>query len=129
VAGAGGARWVAAHLRRDWQPGEFARRVVELLRSRGDLFTQIALRVLPGFPHSVVNFAGGVLHLPLPGFLLAAVIGLSVKWAVYASAAYGISDSLAAGTAMRFETLLPLVILTGLLLLGGWYRRRLVKHL
>jgi uncharacterized membrane protein YdjX (TVP38/TMEM64 family) len=127
VAGASGAYWVAGHLRRDWHPGGLAGRIVELLRSRGDLFAQLALRVLPGFPHAVVNFAGGALRLPLPEFLLAAVIGLTVKWAIYAKAAHGITDSLAAGTAIGAGTLLPLVILTGLLLLGGWYRRRVAR--
>jgi len=125
VLGAAGAYLFAGHLHRDWQPGAFGARVIALLASRSDLLTQIALRVLPGFPHSVVNFAGGVLRLPLAGFLVAAVIGLGVKWAVYASAVHGLTDSLEAGAAVDAQTLLPLLVLTVMLLVGAWARRRL----
>ena len=124
VAGAYGAYRLAQRM----GPGHAPRgsgSLLDLLRQRGDVATQIALRVLPGFPHSVVNYAGGALHLPLPGFLLAAFLGLAVKWGVYASAVYGAVEAIESGDALDPRTLLPLFVLAGLLLLGALVRRRL----
>jgi uncharacterized membrane protein YdjX (TVP38/TMEM64 family) len=125
VGGALGAYAVSRRLREGWQPHGSARRVLTLLERQGDFFTQAALRVLPGFPHSVVNFAGGVLRLPLPTFFFAALVGQAIKWAVYASAVNGLVDAVTDGSAIRFSTLAPLFVLSILLLLGHAVKRRL----
>jgi uncharacterized membrane protein YdjX (TVP38/TMEM64 family) len=125
VGGALGAYAVSRRLREGWQPRGSARRVLTLLECQGGFLTQAALRVLPGFPHSVVNFAGGVLRLPLTTFVLAALAGHTVKWAVYASAVNGLVDAVTEGTAIRFSTLAPLFVLSILLLLGHVVKRRL----
>jgi uncharacterized membrane protein YdjX (TVP38/TMEM64 family) len=125
VGGALGAYAVSRRLRGSWQPRGFARRVMALLARQGDLVTQTALRVLPGFPHSVVNFAGGVLLLPLAVFTISAVIGLTIKWAVYATAVHGVVDAVESGTAVQAATIAPLAVLSTLLLLGAWAKRRI----
>jgi len=125
VAGAFGAHRFSHRLGKRWSPGKNAERVVALLEKRSDLLTQTALRVFPGFPHSVVNYAGGVLGLPLGPFLLAALLGLTVKWGVYATAVHGAVEAIETGDALQLGTLLPLFVLAGLLLLGALVRRRL----
>ena len=125
VAGAFGAHRFSHRLGKRWSPGKNAERVVALLEQRSDLLTQTALRVFPGFPHSVVNYAGGVLGLPLGPFLLAALLGLTVKWGVYATAVHGAVEAIETGDALQLGTLLPLFVLAGLLLLGALVRRRL----
>lgn len=125
VGGALGAYLLSDRLSVGWQPKGLALRVQVLLATRGDFLTQVALRVLPGFPHAVVNFSAGMLRLPLPTFLLAALIGLAVKWAVYTSAVHGLVAAAEGGTAIGLETLAPLVLLSLLLLLGNWVRRKL----
>jgi len=124
VTGALGAYAVSNKLGAGWKPSGFGLRMVTLLEKRGDLFTQIALRVLPGFPHSVINFAAGVLLLPLLVFTVSAVIGLTIKWAVYASAIHGLADAVEAGSPIQASTIAPLIILSVLLLLGVWARGR-----
>lgn len=42
--------------------------------------------MLPGFLHSVVNVTAGLMRLPITTFVMAAIIGLIVTWAVYSSA-------------------------------------------
>jgi uncharacterized membrane protein YdjX (TVP38/TMEM64 family) len=125
TSGALGAYFLAGHLHRDWRPSGMSGRVVKILERHGDMLTQTAIRVLPGFPHSVINFAGGVLRLPLAGFITAAIVGLSIKWAIYASAVHGITDAVAAGSVLRLDTLAPLFILAVMVLAGAWFRRRL----
>lgn len=124
TAGALGARLFADRLAGDWQPGEKARSVVRILEERGGVFTQIALRALPGFPHSVINYAGGLLNLPLPGYVAAAIIGLGCKWWVYAGAIHGISNAARGEDAASAASLLPLFILAGLMVAAAVVRAR-----
>lgn len=123
VSGAFGAYQFSARLRGDWEPEGFSSRIVGLLSRQGGVMTQTALRILPGFPHSVVNFAGGVLGLGLTGFLAAATVGLAIKWGVYASAIHGLVEAVESEEVMDPTTLLPLIVLSGLLLLGALARR------
>lgn len=125
TGGALGARLLAHRLARGVQPGARARSVIRILEQRGDLFTQIALRALPGFPHSLVNYAGGVLKLPLPGYIAAAVIGLSCKWWVYSGAIYGISTAARGEEAIGAASLVPLLALAVLMLAAAAIRSRL----
>lgn len=126
VLGALGAYAVSRRLGGDWRPRRGAW-LIDLVARRGDFLTQCALRVLPGCPHWTVSYAGGVVGLPLPTFILAAILGLTVKWWVYASAIHGVGTAAEAEGAIGPGLVLPLVILTGFLLVGGIFRRRLVK--
>lgn len=124
VLGALGAYWLSARVGDRWTPKGLTRKIMRRLETRSDFLTQCALRVLPGFPHSVVNYAAGLLRLPLGTFLAAATIGLGVKWAVYASAIYGALEAVESEEALSIGVVLPLLALTVLLLVGAWVRRR-----
>lgn len=103
-------------------------RVMNLLRERGDLLTQLTLRVTPGFPHSVVNYAAGILHLPLKTFLLAAVIGLGVKWMVYAAAVDALVDVGTGAEPLGLESVAPLLLLALFLGIGAFARHLFLRH-
>ncbi|MCP1726293.1 putative membrane protein YdjX (TVP38/TMEM64 family) [Natronospira proteinivora] len=113
--GAVGARHFSGSLSRGWAPGPKARAIVDLLERQGNLFTQVALRALPGFPHSVVNYAGGLIPLPLPTFVLAALLGLTAKWWVYAGALHGLTQAVVEEEALDVTVLLPLFLLVGMM--------------
>jgi len=125
VLGALGAHTVSHRLGRHRSPGPRADRLVEFLRDRSDLPTQTALRMLPGFPHSFINYAGGVLGLPRGSFLLAASLGLGVKWGVYATAVHGAVEAVETGDALHPGAILPLFILAAMLVVGGFVRKRI----
>lgn len=125
VAGAWGAYLLAARVGERWQPKGLTLKVMDTLKARSDLLMQCAMRVLPGFPHSVINFAAGLGHIALGRYLLAAALGLAVKWAVYSSAIYGALEAIEEEDPLQMDVLLPLLALTALLLAGAWYRRRL----
>ncbi|MDQ7730026.1 VTT domain-containing protein [Halomonas sp. SpR8] len=124
VVGALGAYQLAARAGQRWNPKGLTLKVMQMLEQRSDLMTQCALRILPGFPHSVINFAAGLRSISLRTYLLAAALGLSIKWGVYSSAIYGTLEAIEEENALQFDVVLPLIALAGLLLAGAWYRRR-----
>jgi len=96
-----------------------------ILASRSDFFTQTALRVLPGFPHAVINYSAGLLRLPRTTFFLAAILGLAVKWAVYCWSINTLFRAGLEGEGPGGTALWLLVLLTVLLGIGGWTTARL----
>lgn len=123
--GALGGYAFSAHIENSRQGSPRSDKVVKVLRRNGDVFTLTALRMLPGFPHSAINFGCGGLRLPLPGFISSTVVGCSIKWGVYASAIHGITDMVEADDAIRIDALLPLFLLVVLGLVGAWVRRKI----
>ncbi|MGY6563485.1 MAG: TVP38/TMEM64 family protein [Halomonadaceae bacterium] len=129
VSGALGAYYLAARVGKRWNPEGLTRKIMEMLTKRGDLLTQCALRVLPGFPHSVINYAAGLCRLPLSTFIMAAALGLGIKWAVYASAIHSGLQAVSRGDDfISLDLVLPLIALALLLLIGAWMRRRVEEN-
>lgn len=124
VLGALAAWWVARWLGATARSRVAGHPVYKLLTDASDPVTQTALRVLPGFPHSMVNYTGGVLALPLPGFLGAALLGLTLKWMLYVSAIQTLVDAGDESGAVDAIALLPLLLLAVFLIGGRWLARR-----
>ncbi len=122
--GALGAYFFAHRLGGDWRPRHGAW-LVDLVARQGDFFTQCALRTLPGCPHWVVSYAGGILRLPLFPFIVAAIIGLGVKTAVYATAVYGVTSAAEAEKAFGIWDFIPLLLMVAFLLIGSVFRQKL----
>lgn len=118
------ARWLGASARSRIA----SHPVYGLLARNADPFTQCALRILPGFPHSVVNYAGGALALPLPGFLSAAFIGLTLKWMLYVSAIHALLEAGDDAAGIEPLTLAPLLLLAVFLVGGRWLAQRLAAR-
>ncbi|MBK1734682.1 hypothetical protein CKO15_05145 [Halorhodospira abdelmalekii] len=76
-------------------------RWVRLLGRHSDLLSQCALRALPGFPHAPINYAAGLLRLPLLPFALAALVGLGLKSGIYSFAIYEAVEAAEAGQVDR----------------------------
>lgn len=125
TGGALAARRLSRWLGRNWQPAERKRGpLLALLRENSGFMGQLAVRVLPGFPHSVVNYTAGLLRWPLPTFLAAALLGLTLKSLVYASAVHGLVEAELEDRPIDAGTLLPLVALALLLILAMLWKRR-----
>ena len=118
------ARWLGG----DWRDINERHRVIRMLARRGDFLTLLSLRVLPGFPHSIVNYGAGTLRLPLLPFLSATAIGLAIKWSVYATAVHEVAEASATGEPPGLEAIVPLLILALLLAFGGTLRRLLERR-
>ncbi len=124
VLGAMAAWWVARWLGATARSRVAGHPVYKLLSDASDPVTQTALRVLPGFPHSMINYAGGVLALPLPGFLAAALVGLTLKWMLYVSAIQALIEAGDESGGPDAIVLLPLLLLALFLIGGRWLARR-----
>lgn len=123
LLGALGARRLGMRIGDAWRPGRGGRQILRLLAKRSDFLSQCAMRTLPGFPHVFINMAAGVLHLPLRTFVLAALIGLGIKWSLYSHAVHGLLNARQAEAALGPATLLPLFALALLMLVGSLTRR------
>lgn len=128
VAGAIGGYVVSSRLGEGWQPKRGAW-LLKLLAQRSDIFTQTALRVLPGCPHWAVNYGGGILKVPLPGFVLAATVGLGIKMSVYSWVIYNTTNTTTVGDGIGLESLWPLLVLAVLLIIGSFARQRLQRSI
>lgn len=127
VLGALGAYVFALRLGGDWRPRHGAW-LVDLISRQSDFFTQCALRTLPGCPHWVVSYAGGILRLPLFPFVVAVILGIGIKTTVYASVVYGITTAAEAEQAFDVWTFVPLLLMVGFLLVGSYFRQKLTRR-
>jgi uncharacterized membrane protein YdjX (TVP38/TMEM64 family) len=103
-------------LEREW--------LYRVLAARADFLALLALRLLPGFPHSVLNYGAGVLRVPLALFFGAALAGFAVKSWLYATVIHAAAEREFREFA-RADTVLALAALCALAFLGRALRRRL----
>lgn len=99
-------------------------RLFRFLETRADFLALLGLRLLPGFPHSVVNYGAGVLRLPITVFLGAAALGLGIKSYLYASVIHSAAQA-ELSELVRAETVLALLALGVLVFIASALRRRL----
>lgn len=129
LAGALIARRLALNMGYDWSRKADHSPTYRLLERHSGLLTLCLVRILPGFPHSVINSGSGLLRVPLMPFVVSTMVGLFVKSYLYAAAIYEAGRADEAADLMRLETLWPLIAM-GLLLGFGhlfrqfWVRRR-----
>jgi uncharacterized membrane protein YdjX (TVP38/TMEM64 family) len=99
-------------------------RAWRVLARESDFLALCALRLVPAFPHSVLNYGAGILRLPLAGFTVSAVIGFGLKAALYSSVIHKLIETAEVRDLLRPETLLPLFLLALLLFFARFLRRR-----
>ena len=63
-------------------------RMYTLLQKQSSLYTLLALRLMPGFPHSVINYSSGILKISLASFVPAVIAGSAIKSCVYSMLIY-----------------------------------------
>jgi uncharacterized membrane protein YdjX (TVP38/TMEM64 family) len=93
------------------------------LRKHSDWATLSAMRSLPNFPHSVINYGAGILRVPLPRFFFSTVIGFTAKGYLYASMIHHAVKADSLSDVIDLKTLAPLFILAALFMLGKLIQR------
>jgi uncharacterized membrane protein YdjX (TVP38/TMEM64 family) len=97
-----GAYWFSRYLTADWRHRIENSPGYRLLREQDNFLTMFALRVFPAFPHAIVNYSAGMLKARPAQFIVAAVLGISIKSYLYASVIHTASND------MNFDVLLDL---------------------
>lgn len=102
-------------------------RFFRTIEKHSDFASLCAVRTLPSFPHSIINYSAGMLRLPLPGFALSTLIGFTAKGYVYASAIRlaGTADELS--DVLSPSAFIPLLALVVLLIAGKLLQRKFSK--
>lgn len=96
-----------------------------LLHKQDNFFTLFALRVFPAFPHALVNYSSGMLNVKLSHFIVAAILGISIKSYVYANVIYNATTSASLEELLDISTYGPLILLSVITLLGVFINYKL----
>lgn len=129
VAGSLTARHAARRVGDRWQEQAIRSPTYRLLERHSDFFTLCLVRILPGFPHSIINYGCGLLKVEAARFTVATAIGFAVKGYLYAAAIYEAGEADEPSDLIRIDTLWPLLTLAALLAAGHllryyWLRRK-----
>lgn len=124
TGGALAAYWFARRLTVAQQERLRRHRAWRLLARESDFLALCALRLVPAFPHSVLNYGAGMLRLPVGRFLAAAAIGFGLKAFLYSSVIHRILETAELRHLLQSEALLPLVLFALLLFLVRFLQRR-----
>jgi uncharacterized membrane protein YdjX (TVP38/TMEM64 family) len=120
--GALGAYWFARWESVTWTAQIRQSRFFHVLEKRGDFLTLSTLRILPSFPHSVINYGAGILRLPLGQFIGSSIVGFTLKNILYTSAIHGAVTAADPSDVIRLETIAPLIILALLFAMAALFR-------
>lgn len=128
VAGSWGAYFVAGHMSASHAERHADSRLFRTMRSGAGFSLLAALRLLPGFPHAVINYSAGALGANLTAFLASTLLGFVVKGFVYASAANRAAHIDPGTDLWSLHELWPLMALAVLAIGGVLIERRLGCH-
>jgi uncharacterized membrane protein YdjX (TVP38/TMEM64 family) len=111
----------------EWTQNIKNTRSYQLLRQEGHFFTLFALRMMPGFPHSVINYSSGILRIKFIYFIPAAISGTAVKTYIYSALIYDTTIPGTSTSPIGVTTAWPLILLS-LLILAGVFIKRYLKN-
>jgi len=95
-----------------------------ILQRQSDFLVLCALRLAPGFPHSVINYAAGTLRVRRAPFLASAAFGFGIKTWLYAIVVHRAVAADRPADLLAPDALWPLIALVALILFARW----LVRH-
>jgi len=123
-----GAYFFSEYLTADWKQRIENSRSYKLLHAQDNFFTLFAMRVFPAFPHSLVNYSAGILEARLSHFIVAAILGISIKSYIYARVIYNAASTLSVDVLLDVWILGPLVLLSVASAAGVYVNHRLSKR-
>lgn len=101
-----------------------ASRGYRLLERESDFLLLCALRLVPTFPHSVINYAAGTLQLPLLSFAVSALIGFTAKAWLYTNIIHSALAADQLADLANAQVLWPLAVLVVAMLTARAVLRR-----
>ncbi|HDQ40014.1 MAG TPA: DedA family protein [Desulfonatronum sp.] len=102
-------------------------RLFQVFRANTSLLMLCAIRIFPGFPHSIINYGSGLLHVPLARFTTSAIVGYMVKGMLYATALHNVVEIEDGHGLSSMDALWPLAVLAVLLVAGFVFQKWLMR--
>ena len=93
-------------------------RIYKFLHKEGNFLILYALRMMPGFPHSVINYSSGILKIKFINFIPATIFGTAVKTYVYSVLIYKSTTPGSLSNSIGISTVWPLLLLSLLIFAG-----------
>lgn len=107
-----GAYFFSKYITDDWIKKIENSQAYKILHKEDNFFSLFALRIFPGFPHSLVNFSSGILQVKLSHFVAAAFFGVGLKSYIYADIIYNLTSKASIKDLLNFSTIGPLILLS-----------------
>ena len=107
-----GAYFLSRYLSLEWRQKIENTHGYRLMHSQDNFYTLFALRVFPAFPHAIINYSAGLLTARLSHFVIAALLGISIKSYLYARVIYSASSELTFDLLLDFGVIGPLLLLS-----------------
>ena len=117
----------SAKITEQWSARVQRSHIYRLLHKQDKFFTLLAMRIMPAFPHALVNYSSGMLRVKWRYFIPATIIGIGAKSYVYAGIIYNATSSVALEELLDFSTYGPLLLIAGFILVGLFIKYRLDK--
>lgn len=118
----------SAKLTEDWTIKVQASRVYRLLDKQDKFFTLLAMRIMPAFPHALINYSAGMLRIKWRFFIPATIIGISVKSYTYAQVIYNATGAVTLTELLDFSTYGPPLLISAFIITGLFIKYRLDKN-
>jgi len=106
----------------EWIDKVESSRAYKLLQKEDNFFTLFALRIMPAFPHALINYSAGILKIKLLPFMIAAFLGIGIKSYVYARVIYKATTTGSFAELLDFSTFGPLLLVSMVILLVMIFR-------
>lgn len=112
------AYYFSARLSDEWVHRVENSHVYKVLHKQDSFFALLAMRVMPAFPHGLINYSSGILKINLLYFIFAAFIGIGIKSYVYAKVIYQAASGASLNDLLDITIFGPLVLLS-VIIFGG----------
>ena len=123
-----GAYLLSRYLSLEWRQKIENTHGYRLLHSQDNFYTLFALRVLPAFPHAIINYSAGLLNARLSHFIIATLLGISIKSYLYARVIYSASSELTFDLLLDPGVIGPLFLLSLASVLAMYFNYRLANR-
>ena len=120
-----GAYLFSGYLTEEWKLRIQNSRSYKLLHAEDNFLSLFAMRVFPGFPHSLVNYSSGILNAKLTHFVIAAVLGIGIKSYIYARVINSAASTMSLEMLLDVSVIGPLIFLSMSSALGVYIHYRI----
>jgi len=110
------AYFFSATLSDEWVHRVESSHIYRVLHKQDNFFVLLAMRIMPAFPHGLVNYSAGILKVNLAYFVPATFIGIGLKSYIYAPVIYQAAGGASLNDLLDINTFGPLVLLSAVLL-------------